>query len=411
MSDPNQFENQFEIEKTSSPAMIKSRAIVKYEGPQSGPSKFNHLSYNTDLKNPPDNWLCGRFGDQIWSYPLRKRNSSMLSSFRMANRFPDCVGQVDVISDSENIKKLLSMPFDDSHISMMVHRIGKTLLIDEFDLANTLFRKDDKQWNWLRKFISDRIIGNYTKNLGKKLITRHDLQSKNFMCRFLHYSVTENHSQESDNQESDSQENHSQENIRDMDQQRKNQDNIDMSISPIDKNKPLFVDENILEKNHLLNTEIDQQLDIIEHKLSCNNPGNLRNVLWTFEDIHMLVSSNMPIFGDAYHPAVSLRLRDMTKPINVLTGLDYWLDNLMCSVPEVVMCYHLDGVVQKYELIPTEDIPQMKNSQFSPKIIRNIAQNILAFLKSKATKSGHTYWLFKGKHDDVVKLYDLTTLC
>ena len=243
------------------------------------------------------------------------------------------------------------------------------------------------------------------------MITRHDLQSKNFTCRFLHYSVTENHSQESDNQEDDSQGNHSQENVCDMDQQRKNQHNIDMSISPIDQNKPLFVDENILEKNHLLNTEIDQQLDIIEHKLSGNNPGNLRNVLWTFEDIHMLVSSNMPIFGDAYHPAVSLRLRDMTKPINVLTGLDYWLDNLMCSVPEVVMCYHLDGVVQKYELIPTEDIPQMKNSQFSPKIIRNIAQNILAFLKSKATKSGHTYWLFKGKHDDVVKLYDLTTLC
>lgn len=56
--------------------------------------------------------------------------------------------------------------------------------------------------------------------------------------------------------------------------------------------------------------------------------------------------------------------RDMAKPINVLTGLDYWLDNLMCNwkflllydkhilivlfsfwfvgnVPEVVMCYHL----------------------------------------------------------------------
>jgi len=63
--------------------------------------------------------------------------------------------------------------------------------------------------------------------------------------------------------------------------------------------------------------------------------------------------------------AVLYRLiRDMSKPINVLTGLDYWLDNLMCmsilsylvfyviynfffyfnfvgNVPEVVMCYHL----------------------------------------------------------------------
>ena len=32
----------------------------------------------------------------------------------------------------------------------------------------------------------------------------------------------------------------------------------------------------------------------------------------------------------------------------MLTGLDYWLDNLMCNVPEVVMCFHLDGIVQVF---------------------------------------------------------------
>lgn len=53
----------------------------------------------------------------------------------------------------------------------------------------------------------------------------------------------------------------------------------------------------------------------------------------------------------------------------------------------------------------------MENSQFSPTIIRNVAQNILSFLKQNATKSGHTYWLFKGHKDDVVKLYDLTSEC
>jgi len=124
----------------------------------------------------------------------------------------------------------------------------------------------------------------------------------------------------------------------------------------------------------------------------------------------MLIGSNMPIFGDREHPCVSLRLRDMKKPINVLTGMDYWLDNLMCQVPEVVMCYHLDGLVQKYELVKTEDLPSIEGSKFSPKVVKNIAQNILSFLKSKAAKEGHTYWLFKGKDDDIVKLYDLTSL-
>ena len=100
----------------------------------------------------------------------------------------------------------------------------------------------------------------------------------------------------------------------------------------------------------------------------------------------------------------------MKKPINILTGMDYWLDNLMCQVPEVVMCYHLDGIVQKYELLKTEDLPNIEGSNFSPKIVKNIAQNILAFLKSNAAKEGHTYWLFKAKDDDIVKLYDLTSL-
>lgn len=136
-----------------------------------------------------------------------------------------------------------------------------------------------------------------------------------------------------------------------------------------------------------------------------------RNVLWTFEDISMLVGSDMQIFGNFKRPCVSLRLRDMKKPINILTGIDYWLDNLMCNVPEVVMCklrifnfigivtdyffypgYHLDGIVQKYELIKTEDLPHLENSEFSPKVIRNVAQNILSFLKSNATRAGRTYW-------------------
>ena len=41
-----------------------------------------------------------------------------------------------------------------------------------------------------------------------------------------------------------------------------------------------------------------------------------------------------------------LFFRDADSPITVLTGLDYWLDNLMCNVPEIAMCYHQGGFVQ-----------------------------------------------------------------
>ncbi|KAK3723836.1 hypothetical protein QZH41_019520, partial [Actinostola sp. cb2023] len=102
---------------------------------------------------------------------------------------------------------------------------------------------------------------------------------------------------------------------------------------------------------------------------------------------------------------------DCGKPINVLTGLDYWLDNLMCNVPEVAMCYHLDGIVQYYDLFKTEDLPQLEGSSFSPKVVKDIAQNVLSFMKSNCTQEGHTYWLFKPSDSEVVKLYDLTSIC
>lgn len=54
-------------------------------------------------------------------------------------------------------------------------------------------------------------------------------------------------------------------------------------------------------------------------------------------------------------------------------------------------------VLQKYEMIKTEEIPNLENSNFSTKVIKDIAQNILSFLKSNCTKEGHTYWLFKGE--------------
>ena len=82
-----------------------------------------------------------------------------------------------------------------------------------------------------------------------------------------------------------------------------------------------------------------------------------------------------------------------------------------CQVPSVLMCYHIDGIVQRYELIKTEELPNLEGCKFSPKVVRDVAKNILAFLKSNAAKEGHTYWLFKGKDDEVVKLYDLTGLC
>lgn len=39
-------------------------------------------------------------------------------SFQMAHMFPDCIGEVDVVSDAENIKRLLKIPYSNKSVSL-----------------------------------------------------------------------------------------------------------------------------------------------------------------------------------------------------------------------------------------------------------------------------------------------------
>ncbi|XP_023935475.1 erythroid differentiation-related factor 1 isoform X1 [Bicyclus anynana] len=340
---------------------VKSTAVVKYTAFQS-PVGYARLQCNTDINLPPSNW------GGIDTYGLKQilTRDSGLSSFRMAHMFPDCVGEVDVISDAECIKKLLKLPYQpNGTVSMMVHRVENTLLLDDFDVYEYLMKSE---WSWLKDFFYENILKTMSEKERMALtLAPRPSSALQLTHKFLSHSVAHR----------------------------------PQPLPSETPHPPMCLPGPFL-------PEPETRPEASE---PTNEQNFNRNVHWTFEDIHMLIGSNLPIFGDKDRPCVSLRLRDARESINVLTGIDYWLDNLMCNVPEVLMCYHLDGIVQKYEPMKTEDLPNMENSRFSPKVIRNVAQNILSFLKSNATKAGHTYWLFKGPHDDVVKLYDLTTLC
>nr|CAD7454164.1 unnamed protein product [Timema tahoe] len=371
---------------------VKSTAVVKYSSVNSL-ANFSRLRCNTDLNMPPSNWLsssAGLYGlQQVATHSTGFSRSALVQgtsdpvmscySFRMAHMFPDCVGEVDVVSDAENIKKLLKIPYSKGPVSMMIHCVENTLLIDEFDIHKHLLCTSESEWAWLRQFFFNHVrhtLGDKEKCVSTKNKSRCALQQRSLVSKFLYHSLAEPESATHPQTKESLSDDHT----------------SDAHIAMVGPPLP----EPTLEEKLPDPT--------FNHKFA-------RNVVWTFEDIQMLIGTDMPIFGGQTHPCISLRLRDMSKPINVLTGIDYWLDNLMCNVPEVVMCYHLDGIVQKYELIKTEDLPHLEDSKFSPKVIRDVAQNILSFLKSNATKAGHTYWLFKGKDDDVVKLYDLTSLC
>ena len=57
------------------------------------------------------------------------------------------------------------MPFSSSHVSMMVHRVGSTLLLDEFDIHTHLLRKQRDDFSWLTDFFNNIVAGSLQKCL------------------------------------------------------------------------------------------------------------------------------------------------------------------------------------------------------------------------------------------------------
>uniref|UniRef100_A0A8B9K7N4 Erythroid differentiation regulatory factor 1 n=1 Tax=Astyanax mexicanus TaxID=7994 RepID=A0A8B9K7N4_ASTMX len=393
---------------------VKSRAVVKYSAAPP-PATYALLQEQTDLKLPPANWLreSAQLGSAGTTVLGSSSKSKPFSSFGMAYDFIDSIGNdVDVVSDSENIKKLLKIPYSKSHVSMAVHRVGRTLLLDELDIQELFMRSSHTgDWTWLKEFYQ-RLID---QKWQRKKKSKEHWYEKAILSKFLYYSIHGNDVAEPVPSDSDN-----------CAEEEEACGSAEYGLSwPAPFSSPASESEqstipkeervgNTYALGHVSSVPKEQNLPTLfnegENSQGLRNDF-VRNILWTFEDIHMLVGSNMPIFGGGRYPAVSLRLRDNNKPINILTGIDYWLDNLMCNVPELVMCFHVNGIVQKYEMIKTEDIPDLENSTFSTRVVKDIAQNILSFLKSNCTKEGHTYWLFKASGSDIVKLYDLTTLC
>ena len=285
-----------------------------------------------------------------------------MSAIKMASKYDTNVFKTtDVIADSRNVKQLLKIEHSNSEISMAVHRIGRSLLVDEFPLTNNSFVNSKSKKN---------------KRRNRPAMNSHS----NLVSKFLYHTMLKNNYLTFSNPS------------KDLVLRKRSASQSDIIVGMGDP---------------LPRLEIDLPT---ANNTTGDNLYN-RTVFWNFKDIAMLLGNNMPIFGGGEYPAISLKLRDMREPINILTGIDCWLDNLICNVPELSMCWHLDGFVQSYEMYKTEDIPDLSDSKFSPIVIQNLASNILKFLQANAVKEGNTYWLYKAKGDDIVKLYDLSSIC
>ncbi|CAH1725638.1 unnamed protein product [Aphis gossypii] len=331
---------------------------------------FIRHKINTDLKLKPQIFLSNVAESLGVRYTAG--NSRGFSSFQMANMFLECIGKEDIVSNAENIKNLCKIPYNKKSVSIMVHRIDKTLLLDEFDVEEHLTQDTSEKWAWLKKFFYKNIVkssNNKVECITFKKNSSRKIEHKNLVTKFLHHSIG----------------------------------GLDSYIGQIN---------NVYNETSSLASPLLKQLmpeEVFPQRPQINQLFN-RNVLWDFNDLKMFIGTDLPIFRNDNNSSLSTRLRNMSKPLSMLTAIDYWLENLMNDIPVIEFCYHINGIVQKYEEVKTENIPCLNGSNFSPSAIYDYMHYMISFLKENTTIVGHTYWLFKGKDEDTVNLYDLTTL-
>lgn len=59
----------------------------------------------------------------------------------------------------------------------MVHRVGDTLLLDDFDIHKHLLRRQEHDWSWLRKFYFETIVQSMQRDLKVREWTHQLLQA------------------------------------------------------------------------------------------------------------------------------------------------------------------------------------------------------------------------------------------
>ena len=130
---------------------------------------------------------------------------------------------------------------------------------------------------------------------------------------------------------------------------------------------------------------------------------------WHLESHRIVVESQLVLFRSPQRQAISLKLMSVNDRVTRLMCLSAWLDNLFAAVPELAVCWHKEGVVTGYEVVQSDGIPALCEPAFEPAEVLACGRSVLAFLQRNCTREDATYWL-KRDPDGLLQLYDVTAL-
>ncbi|KAF8025095.1 hypothetical protein BT93_F2061 [Corymbia citriodora subsp. variegata] len=396
-------------------ALVPSRQTV------SAP-RYQMLPTETDLKRPPvapnfsekllpTGALLSRMagGDLPWEDSAMTSNLSRKCEALAVSGLVEYGDEIDVIAPADILKQIFKMPYSKARLSIAVHRIGQTLVLN---------------------------MGPDVEE-GEQLIKRHSQSQCAEQALFLNFAMhsvrveacdcppTYNATSSKDQSDSSvlpgidtSNTFGLHDNIADKKQSRQCSEYPQIKQSGFlwesksKRNKrcdPVKKTTQVSEKNRHVVQESDRHRRVA-------HDGFLRVLFWQFHNFRMLLGSDLLLFSNEKYLAVSLHLWDITRQVTPLTWLEAWLDNIMASVPELAICYHQNGVVQGYELLKTEDIFLLKGVSedgtpaFNPHVVQQNGLSVLRFLQENCKQDPGAYWLYKGAGEDVIQLFDLAVI-
>ena len=141
--------------------------------------------------------------------------------------------------------------------------------------------------------------------------------------------------------------------------------------------------------------------------------------MWEFEDYGLMLGSDIIVFSNDKHPKFSMQLHDVNQEVSSLACLELWMNNVFQSIPETGICCHKDGFVQGYKLMKTNELPTLSGgtgggvgdapggSGFQPAAVMEHGASILKFLHTNCEKEGATYWLHRSGSDGSLQLFEV----
>ncbi|KAL6962012.1 hypothetical protein U1Q18_036968 [Sarracenia purpurea var. burkii] len=340
-------------------------------------------------------------GDSPWESGAITSNLIKKGEALAVSGFVEYGDEIDVIAPADILKQIFKIPYSKARLSIAVHRIGKTLVLNtgpDVEEGEKMVRRHNNQ----SKSADQSLVLNFAM---------HSVRMEACDCPPAHHATSEFQSKSSvlpGKFES-----------RDASQFSGQGDDIgeEEEFSPEcpqvkmdnfywgSKNNRKSKDCHAVKKASQVKEKSRGSMKESEKYRRVGNDEFLRVLFWQFHNFRMLLGSDLLLYSNEKYVAVT-----------PLTWLEAWLDNVMASVPELAICYHQNGVVQGYELLKTDDIFILKGVSedgtpaFYPHVVQQNGLSVLRFIQENCKQDPGAYWLYKNAGEDVIQLFDLSVI-